>query len=139
MGLHNGSRDDSDKKKVGDEIKKGVFFLFGAVFLILGVIGVIIPILPTTPFLLLSAACFYKSSKRMHSWMFNNRWFGDYIRNYSEGKGISLKAKLFTLSLLWILILYSILMVVDNLFIQIILLIIAIGVTIHLIKLPTLS
>ena len=138
MGLHNGSRDDSDKKKVVDEIKKGVFFLFGAIFLILGVIGVIIPILPTTPFLLLSAACFYKSSKRMHNWMFNNRWFGDYIRNYSEGKGISLKAKLFTLSLLWILILYSILMVIDNLFIQIILLIIAIGVTIHLIKLPTL-
>ena len=138
MDFNTSSKDDSEKK-VGDGIKKGVFFLFGAVFLILGVIGVLIPILPTTPFLLLSAACFYKSSKRMHSWMFNNRWFGDYIRNYSEGKGISLMAKLFTHSLLWVLILYATFIVVNNLIIQVVLLSIAIEVTIHLIKLPTLS
>jgi uncharacterized membrane protein YbaN (DUF454 family) len=75
----------------------------------------------------------------MHNWMFKNRWFGDYIRNYSEGKGISLKAKLFTLVLLWALILYSTFIVVNNLVAQLALLTIAIGVTIHLIKLPTLQ
>ena len=126
------------KDDVGDKIKRGVFFLLGVVFLILGGVGVFMPILPTTPFLLLSAACFYKSSRRMHNWILHNRWFGDYIRNYSEGKGISSKAKLSTLILLWALILYSIFWVVNNLFIQLALLTIAIGVTIHLIKIPTL-
>jgi len=71
--------------------------------------------------------------------MLNNRWFGNYLRNYAEGKGISLKTKLFTTSLLWILIIYSILYAVNNIIIQLVLLTIAIGVTIHLIKLPTLK
>ncbi len=75
----------------------------------------------------------------MHYWMLNNRWFGSYLRNYAEGKGISLKAKLFTISLLWILIIYAVFFAVDNMIVQLVLLSIAIGVTIHLIKLPTLK
>jgi hypothetical protein len=121
------------------KVIRGLYFVFGTVFLILGGVGVFLPILPTTPFLLLSAACYYKSSRRMHRWMLNNRWFGNYLRNYAEGKGISLKTKLFTTSLLWILIIYSILYAVNNIIIQLVLLTIAIGVTIHLIKLPTLK
>jgi hypothetical protein len=73
----------------------------------------------------------------MHQWMLTNRWFGNYLRNYAEGKGISLKAKLFTISLLWILITYSALFVVSNLIAQLVLFATAIGVTIHLVKLPT--
>jgi uncharacterized membrane protein YbaN (DUF454 family) len=69
--------------------------------------------------------------------MLNNRWFGKYLRNYAEGKGISLKAKLFTTSLLWILIIYSVFYAVNNIIVQLVLLTIAIGVTIHLTKLPT--
>jgi uncharacterized membrane protein YbaN (DUF454 family) len=123
----------------GDKIIRGLYFVFGTVFLLLGGIGVFLPILPTTPFLLLSVAFYYKSSKRMHHWMLNNRWFGDYLRNYAEGKGISLKAKIFTASLLWIFIIYSVLYAVNNIIIQLVLIIIAVGVTIHLIKLPTLK
>jgi uncharacterized membrane protein YbaN (DUF454 family) len=123
----------------GNKLKRGLYFVSGTVFLILGGAGVFLPILPTTPFLLLSAACYYKSSKRMHNWMLHNRWFGKYLRNYSEGKGISLRAKLFTISLLWLLIIYSVFFVVSNLIVQIVLLSIAVGVTIHLIKLPTLK
>jgi len=126
-------------KKGENKFKRGFYFVFGTVFLILGGVGVFLPIVPTTPFLLLSAACYYKSSKRMHSWMLNNRWFGNYLKNYTEGKGISWKAKLFTISLLWILIIYSVFSAVNNLLVQLVLLAIAIGVTIHLIKLPTLK
>ncbi len=122
-----------------DKIKRGFYFVFGTVFLILGGVGVFLPVLPTTPFLLLSAACYYKSSERMHRWMLSNKWFGNYLRNYAEGKGISLKAKLFTTSLLWILIIYSVFYAVNNIIIQLVLLTIAIGVTIHLTKLPTLK
>jgi len=69
--------------------------------------------------------------------MLNNRWFGSYLRNYTEGKGISLKAQLFTIALLWILIGYSIFFVVNIMVVQIVLFVIALGVSIHLIKLPT--
>ena len=129
--------DDSARFASRGRVTRGFYFVVGTVFLILGGVGVLLPVLPTTPFLLLSAACYYRSSKRMHQWMLTNRWFGNYLRNYAEGKGISLKAKLFTISLLWILITYSALFVVSNLIAQLVLFATAIGVTIHLVKLPT--
>jgi len=119
------------------KFRRGLYFVGGTVFLVLGGVGIILPILPTTPFLLLSLACYYQSSQRMHHWMLTNKWFGSYLRNYVEGKGLSLKAKLFTISLLWILIVYSAFFVMKIIIVQIVLFIIAIGVSIHLIKLPT--
>lgn len=129
----NSSMRDNHRRR----LKRGLYFLLGTIFLVLGGVGIILPILPTTPFLLLSLACYYQSSKRMHNWMLHNKWFGSYLRNYTEGKGISLKAKLFTISLLWILIGYSVFFVVNIMIVQILLFVIAIGVSIHLIKLPT--
>lgn len=115
-----------------------VFFIVaGTIFLAVGVVGILLPILPTTPFLLLAAACYYKGSKRMHQWILNNRWFGDYIKNYREGRGISLKAKISALALLWITISYSAIFVVPIPIAQIILLIVAVAVSIHVITLPT--
>ena len=73
----------------------------------------------------------------MHRWMLNNRWFGNYIRNYKEGKGISLRSKAFTVSLLWLIIAYSALFIVNVIIVQIFLFIIAIGVSIHIITIPT--
>jgi len=117
--------------------KRTLFVITGTIFLGLGSIGIILPVLPTTPFLLLSAACYYRSSERLHQWMINNRWFGNYIRNYKEGKGIPLKTKVLVLSLLWISITYSAIFIITILFVQIVLFIIAIGVSAHIIRLPT--
>jgi hypothetical protein len=126
------------KDKTPNKLKRALYATAGTILLGLGVLGVFLPILPTTPFLLLSAACYYKSSKRMHTWMLNNKWFGSYIRNYREGKGIPLKTKIFTLALLWLVITYSALFhVASILIIQITLFIIATAVTIHIITLPT--
>jgi len=135
----NSNIDPIDENDFRGKVKRGLYFVFGTVFLILGGVGVFLPVLPTTPFLLLAAACYYKSSRRMHYWMLSNRWFGNYIRNYSEGKGISLNAKLFTTSLLWAIISYSIFYAVNNVLVQLVLLFIAIGVTVHLVKIPTLK
>ena len=74
----------------------------------------------------------------MHNWLLNNRWFGSYIRNYHEGKGVSAKVKAITITALWITIGYSTMFAVNILIIRIILVLIAVGVTIHLVRLPTL-
>lgn len=117
--------------------RKGLFVVAGTIFLALGGLGVFLPILPTTPFLLLSAAFYYKGSERMHRWLLSNKWFGSYIKNYKEGKGISPKGKIFTLLLLWITIGFSALFLVSVLAIQLILLATAAAVSIHVAALPT--
>lgn len=112
---------------------KRLIFLGGFISLILGIIGIVLPILPTTPFLLLASAAFAKSSKRFHKWLLNNKILGSYIRNYKEGKGMPLKIKGITLLLLWITITISILFLMDLFWIQILLICIAIAVSIHII------
>jgi uncharacterized membrane protein YbaN (DUF454 family) len=123
--------------RVASSFKKGLFVFCGTICLGLGAAGVFLPILPTTPFLLLSAACYFKGSERMHRWLLNNRLFGNYIRNYREGKGISAKGKILTLFLLWATICYSTFFLVNILVVQIFLYAIAIAVTVHVITLPT--
>ena len=73
----------------------------------------------------------------MHHWLLNNKLFGSYIKNYREGKGISAKGKIFTLTLLWITMLYSSLFLIDSLIIQVTLLIVPAAVTIHIYRIPT--
>jgi uncharacterized membrane protein YbaN (DUF454 family) len=111
----------------------------GTVCVGLGIVGIFVPVLPTTPFLLLAAACYARSSQRFHNWLLNNKWFGSYIRNYLERKGITLRAKIITLSLLWITIGVSIAFTVETLALKLILVIIAIGVSIHILSLRTLK
>ena len=117
--------------------KKAIFVAAGTISLGLGILGVFLPVLPTTPFLLLSAACYYKGSERLHRWLLNNKWFGSYIRNYKEGKGISQMGKTLTLIVLWITICYSAIFIVNNYIVQIVLLAVAIAVTVHVTTLPT--
>jgi uncharacterized protein len=110
----------------------------GSISLALGAVGIFVPILPTTPFLLLSAACYMRSSERLLNWLLNNKWFGQYIKNYQEGKGIPKKTKIIALSFLWITIIYSTCFVVDEILIaQVALLLVAAGVSVHLIRTPT--
>ena len=119
---------------------RALLLIAGTISLSLGAIGIFLPILPTTPFLLLAAACYLRSSERMHKWLLNNRWFGEYIRNYQEGRGIPLKTKILSMVVLWVAILYSVFVALDEILIaQVALLVIAFGVSIHLVRLPTLK
>ena len=103
----------------------------------LGILGIFLPVLPTTPFLLLAAAAFAKSSDRAYHWLLTNRWFGSYITNYREGKGIPLRVKITSITFLWITILASAIFFVDNLYIKILLILVAIGVTTHIVSVKT--
>ena len=73
---------------------KWVLLVCGWLSFALGVIGVVLPVLPTTPFMLLAAACFAKSSPRFHQWLLNSRVFGQFIRNWQEERYIEPKAKI---------------------------------------------
>jgi len=120
------------------KIVRALFFVAGSVSLALGTIGIVLPLLPTTPLLLLALACYCRSSKRMTKWVLSNKYFGSYIRRYKEGKGIPIKTKIVALAALWITISYSAFFIVNNWWIvQLILFAIAIAVSIHIIRLPT--
>ena len=116
-----------------------LLIIAGTFFVVIGIIGIFLPILPTTPFLLLAAWCYARSSKRFYNWLINNKWFGKYIKNYQEGKGVPLKVKIVSIFFLWLTILLSAIFIIDNFYIRIILIFIAIGVTIHIITIRTLK
>jgi hypothetical protein len=126
------------KIRTGNWIKP-ILIVAGTLFVGLGVIGIFLPVLPTTPFLLLAAACYAKSSQRFYCWLLNNRWFGVYIKNYRQKKGMPLKIKIFTVVLLWLTIMVSVIFAVQSLAVRIILIIIAFGVSLHILSIKTLK
>ena len=114
---------------------KIILTILGLLSLTLGVIGIFVPLLPTTPFLLLAAACFFRSSKSLYEKLINSKHLGQYIRDYRENKRIPLRAKVFSLTLLWASLIYCIFFVANGTFwLQILLAIILIGVTIHIVS-----
>ena len=113
-------------------VKRRILIGAGTLSTGLGIIGIFVPILPTTPFLLLAAACYMRSSERLYRWLINNRIFGAYVRNYIEGKGMPVKIKMFIILLLWLTIALTIVFGVQNIVIKIVLICIAVGVTAHI-------
>jgi uncharacterized protein len=120
-----------------DKIKKIALVIAGSLSLILGIIGIFLPLLPTTPLLLLAAACYIRSSKKLYTFLINNKYLGSYIKDYQEKGAVSKKTKIIALCFLWLSIGGSVLFVVTKLFIKFILISIAIGVTIHILRLKT--
>jgi len=124
-------------KKKRHRITKALLVVAGTICVALGAIGIVLPVLPTTPFLLLAAACYFRSSERLYNWLLSNRFFGEYIKNYREGKGIPLKTKIIAVAVLWIAIVYSAFFVMAILAVQVVLLVVAIAVSTHILRLPT--
>ncbi len=118
---------------------KTFLIILGAVSLVLGIVGIFVPLLPTTPFLLLTAALWVRSSPRLYEWLLSHRYFGEYLRNYRENRAIPLRAKVISLTLMWAAMLYCILAVVNQWWwAQALLLAVAIGVTWHILSFATL-
>ena len=104
----------------------------GTVFVITAVIGIFLPLLPTTPFLLLAVLCYARGSERFYTWIMHHRVSGQYISQYTSGKGMSLKSRIGTILLLWVVVGCTILFWIRTDIIRIILLIIALSVSIGL-------
>ncbi len=120
-------------------LRKWLLISVGLFSLGLATAGIFLPLLPTTPFLLLAAACFIRSSDRLYRWLIGHRWFGTHIKNYREHRAVSPRLKIGTLILLWGVMGYTALRVVELPIVRILLLLIALAVTIHVLSLKTLS
>lgn len=108
----------------------------GSLAVLIGAIGVILPLVPTTPLLLLAAYCYARGSDRFHHWLLHNRVCGRYIRDYQEGRGIPMRTKIGTLVFLWGTIGTS-MYIVDILHVRLFLPVIALAVSIHVWTRPT--
>jgi hypothetical protein len=120
-------------------LRKWLLICAGLVSVVVGVIGIFIPVLPTTPLLLLAAACFIRSSDRLYRWLINHKWFGPFIRNYRAYKAITLRMKIVIIFLLWGTIGHTAFVVINAWYLRLILLLVAAGVTVHVLSMKTLT
>ena len=124
------------KPAVTKHLFRFLLFALGSLSVGLGVIGIFIPLMPTTVFLLLAAACYARSSDRFYQRLIANRWLGSYIRNSREGRGMSRRHKAVTLALVWIGMLATGVLTLEDWWARALLAAIAVGVTIHVARLP---
>tara|TARA_B100001113_G_C21001710_1_gene575208 strand:- start:424 stop:843 length:420 start_codon:yes stop_codon:yes gene_type:complete len=85
-----------------------VWFTCGFISMVIGFIGIPVPGLPTTPLMILAAACFAKSSQRFYDWIIKNKLFGHHVKNYREGNGIPKKSKPIILGTMWVFVLFAV-------------------------------
>jgi hypothetical protein len=111
----------------------------GSLALAAGVLGVFLPLLPTTPFVLLAAWCFLRSSDKLYDWVIKNETFGPTVKNYQEGKGIAQKTRIRAIVMMWVTISVSAYFFVSNLYVVALLYLIAISVSLYLYRLPTIT
>ena len=130
--------EDKDFKK-RRKIAKLFFVLVGHLSLGLGLVGIVVPLLPTTPFLLLAAACYMRGSESLYNRLISHHLLGPYITRYREGKGIPMNLKVTLLVLIWITIPLSAFFLVQQLYVRLALLAIAMVVSAMIWRLPTLS
>lgn len=116
---------------------KYLFLSIGSLSLVLGVIGIFLPLLPTTPFLLLSAAMFFRSSPRAYRWLLGHRYLGPYIRSFREERSIPLRAKIVALSLLWLTSLHCVVLIFDSWWLRAAMLAVAVGVSCYILSFKT--
>ena len=119
-------------------VRRAFLIVAGLLSVVVGAIGIIVPLLPTTPFLLLAAVCFVRSSDRLYRWLTTNRVFGSYLRNYQEHRAMPAGMKWCAVSVLWLTIGLSI-VAIDHLPVRVLLVVVAIGVTILIARIRTLE
>ena len=96
------------------KISRIIWFMLGFTVMCIGLVGIVVPGLPTTPLLILAAACFAKSSQKFYDWIINNKMFGHHVKNYREGKGIPKKSKPIILGTMWIFVLFAVLIAIPD-------------------------
>ncbi|MBL40659.1 MAG: hypothetical protein CL761_05015 [Chloroflexi bacterium] len=115
-----------------------LWILLGSLFVGIGYLGIFVPGLPTTIFLILAAGCYIRSSEKLYNWLINNKIFGQYIKDYYEGRGMPLKSKILALSMIIIFCSFAIFFVVELIWVQLIIgLAGVIGISYITLRVPT--
>ncbi len=118
-----------------NKVTKVVLIVIGWISIALGVIGIVLPLLPTTPFILLAAACFAKSSKKFHSWLINHPLFGPIINNFQNGQGIPRHVKIKVILFIWLTLSIS-MYFLPYLWVRLVIFIMGVGLTTFLWRIP---
>ncbi len=117
---------------------KYILAFLGSTSLFLGILGIFLPLLPTTPFLLLSAALYLRSSPKLYNWLLSHPYFGPYIKNFRENKAIPLRVKIVSVCLLWGTLLYCAFGIADALWLRCMFIALATAITVHILHYKTL-
>lgn len=117
-------------------MKRMVLIILGVISLMFGIIGVAVPILPTTPLVMLASFCFAYSSPKLYEWLANTKYFGEFIKNYKTGEGVRKIVKIKALLFLYLTLAISSVFIGSNA-VKVVLVLVAIGVTIHILLLKT--
>ena len=120
-------------------MKRILFKILGLLFVAIGFIGIFLPLLPTTIFLIIASYFFMKGSPELNEWMLKNKFLGPYIKNFRENKGMSKKSKVSAIILLWITISVSAVFFTENFLIRLFLFFVAAGVTVYITTFKTLE
>ena len=118
-------------------IRRGVYFAVGAASVVMGVVGIFLPLWPTTCFLLLAGWCFARSSRRAERWLHENRLFGRYLKDYRERGVISRRVRTASLTVMWLFMGMSAVALWQHLWAVALLVLVGVAVTAHLVALPT--
>ena len=122
---------------VKSDLLRWILICCGWFSIVAGIIGIFLPLVPTVPFLLLAAACFARSSERFHTWLVEHNHLGPLIRDYLNGDGIPLRAKRMAIGMVWVSFPVSAFLFISDVWIKVVLLAIAAGITLYLLRLPT--
>jgi uncharacterized membrane protein YbaN (DUF454 family) len=122
---------------ISNPVLRIIVLACGWFFVFLAMLGALLPLIPTTPFLLIAAACFYRSSGKFYRWIMNNRYFGHYLQDYKAGMGIPLRIKITTLSFTWLSTILSSIFFIPWLWLKILVVLISAAVTVHLLMIKT--
>jgi len=125
------------KAKKNNHLKKLFYIILGSLSTALAFLGIFLPLLPTTPFLLLAAFFYLRSSEKLYNWLLNHKIFGRYLKNYLKNRSIPVRIKIAVVIILWITILSTILFFLDEFIIRLLLVLIAILVSIHILSLKS--
>ena len=117
--------------------RRWLFASLGCVFVAVGIVGVVVPLLPTTPFMLLAAACFARGSRRLHAWLLGTRLFGPTITAWYETHTIPRGAKAMAIALIIVLLGSTIVLFVSTAIVRVALALIGLGVIVYLLRIPT--
>ena len=106
-------------RETDNPIAKILWIILGSFFVVVGGIGVLVPGLPTTLFLILAAACYIRSSQKLYDWLITNKTFGPYLKDYREGKGMPRNAKILAVSMIILFVGYAVIFAIEGLILKV--------------------